>query len=121
MKQIIKIEIPIEPLPQPRARVTRKGTYQPAKIVKYKTAIKQAAMEKMKGSEPTEQAVKCIIKVYRKYKVTSRRYGDLDNLYKAITDALNGVVYKDDSQIIKCVIEKYQSAEMKIEIEIEAA
>jgi len=30
----------------------------------------------------------------------------LDNLYKAVTDAMNGIVYRDDSQIVRAIIEK---------------
>ena len=46
--------------------------------------------------------------------------GDFDNLAKAICDSLNGVCYDDDSQIVKCTVEKIQSATPKIEIEIES-
>lgn len=32
--------------------------------------------------------------------------GDVDNILKPILDALNGVVYEDDHQIVKCVAER---------------
>lgn len=31
---------------------------------------------------------------------------DIDNLYKAVTDALNGIVYRDDSQITRAIMRK---------------
>ena len=46
------------------------------------------------------------------------RTGDLDNLYKAITDALNGVAYDDDSQIIDATIRKFYGEEARAEITI---
>lgn len=46
------------------------------------------------------------------------RTGDLDNLFKAITDALNGVAYNDDSQIIEATIRKFYAEEAKAEITI---
>lgn len=46
------------------------------------------------------------------------RTGDLDNLYKAITDALNGVAYNDDSQIIDATIRKFYGEEARAEITI---
>ena len=35
---------------------------------------------------------------------------DFDNLAKAIADALNGIAWKDDAQIARCVVEKYYAA-----------
>ena len=34
---------------------------------------------------------------------------DLDNCLKAITDALNGFAYKDDSQIVSIAVSKFYS------------
>ena len=46
------------------------------------------------------------------------RTGDLDNLFKAISDALNGVAYDDDSQIIDATIRKFYGEQAKAEITI---
>lgn len=43
---------------------------------------------------------------------------DLDNLYKSLTDALNGVCYPDDSQIVTAHIHKLWSESPKAEITI---
>jgi Holliday junction resolvase RusA-like endonuclease len=55
---------------------------------------------------------------YRKFKVTSRRYGDVDNHGKAILDAMNKIVYVDDSQIVKCEVEKFTDKNQRIEISV---
>lgn len=66
----------------------------------------------MRGRELIERgAIDIRLCFYRKFLPTSRSYGDFDNLAKAVCDALNGVVYKDDSQIVKCTIEKRQDKE----------
>ena len=60
-----------------------------------------------------------MIRLYRKYKRCSRRFGDFDNLAKAVCDALNGVVFTDDSQIVRCVVEKITDGlNPRVEVEI---
>lgn len=41
---------------------------------------------------------------------------DLDNVAKAVLDALNGVVYEDDKQVIKLVAEKQYSFDPRVEV-----
>jgi Holliday junction resolvase RusA-like endonuclease len=41
---------------------------------------------------------------------------DLDNVAKAVLDALNGVIYADDKQVIKLVAEKRYSLEPRVEV-----
>ena len=60
----------------------------------------------MKDSEPMTGELSATIRLYRKYKRCSRQFGDFDNHAKSICDALNKIVYADDSQIIRCVVEK---------------
>jgi Holliday junction resolvase RusA-like endonuclease len=36
---------------------------------------------------------------------------DIDNVYKSITDAMNGIVYLDDSQIVEAHIKKVYAEE----------
>lgn len=41
---------------------------------------------------------------------------DLDNVAKAVLDALNGVIYADDKQVIKLVAEKKYSFDPRVEV-----
>lgn len=61
----------------------------------------------MAGRDPLEGALSAQIKFYRRYQRTSRRYGDADNLFKAVADACTGVAYIDDAQLVRVLIEKH--------------
>ena len=41
---------------------------------------------------------------------------DLDNVLKAVLDAMNDVVYVDDSQVVNMVAHKRYSAQPRIEV-----
>lgn len=102
----MKISIDIEPVPQARPKFSHGKCYEPARCIEYKKAVATAAKIAMKNHERYRGALQVRIKLYRKFNRTSRRYGDVDNHAKSILDALNGIVYEDDSQIVKCTIEK---------------
>lgn len=118
---MIKFCAECEPLPQPRPRFSFGRCYQPKKIVEYKQLVASAAKAAMKDLEPMTGALKLSIKLYRKFKATSRRFGDFDNHAKAICDALNGVCFADDSQVVSCTVEKIQSEQQHIEVSIDSA
>ena len=46
---------------------------------------------------------------------------DLDNVAKAILDAMNGIVYMDDSQVVGLSVHKFYAEEDEINIKIFAA
>ena len=43
---------------------------------------------------------------------------DIDNIFKLISDAMNGIVYSDDSQIVKMQSEKRYGARQGIELKV---
>ena len=116
---MLKISVPIEPIPQPRPRFARGRVFQPARIVEYKRQIANVARAAVKQAAPMSGLLTCSIRLYRKYKIDSRRYGDVDNHLKAIFDALNGVVFVDDSQIVSVDCKKFTDKEKpRLELEI---
>ena len=119
---MIKFCVECEPLPQPRPRFSRfGGVYLPQAFQEYKATISKAAVQAMAGRETLTGELKATLKFFRKYKKISRRYGDCDNLSKAVLDACNGIVYADDSQIISVVSTKHTDKDNPhIEIEIES-
>ena len=56
-------------------------------------------------------AIRADISLYRNLPVTSKNFGDIDNHLKAIFDALTGIVYADDSQIIEVHAFKFRHCE----------
>lgn len=115
----MKFTLDLEPLPQPRPRFSRGRVYEPAKISAYKKSIRAAAISAMHDAPPISDAVICNIRLFRKFNRTSRRFGDIDNLAKAILDACNGVVWTDDAQIVSLTTEKFQSAVPRLEVEVD--
>ena len=43
---------------------------------------------------------------------------DTDNMLKAVSDALNGVAYTDDKQVVSVKVNKYWSEEPRAEVEL---
>ncbi|MFD1410745.1 RusA family crossover junction endodeoxyribonuclease [Lapidilactobacillus gannanensis] len=125
-----------EPVPQGRPRTTIvKGkiiVYDPVDSRKYKQLIKYQAYHQYKD-KPLEGQLRCDVKVYRSIQASTnnkqRRLkeqgivrpivkGDIDNYFKAVTDPLSKIVWKDDAQIVEGFIGKYYSENPRIEMTI---
>ncbi len=118
-----------------RPRVLKNGiTYTPKKTVEYETFIKEMYVTECRNEKPKEGPVKMSIRAYfpipksvSKIKKTSMERGnirptkkpDVDNIVKIVGDALNGLAYLDDKQIVSCSVEKFYSSIPRLEIEIE--
>ena len=113
----MKMTIGIEPKPAPRPRFGRRA-YMPAEYQTYKAAIGALVKAKVQGTPLTDN-LKLQITFRRKFKVQSRRYGDIDNLVKGVLDSLNGILFVDDSQVVSLTAEKLQSHEVGIDIDID--
>ena len=105
---MIRLEIKGEPIPAARPRISGRGMYQGARNRSYREEIQMAGRLAMKAAAPLTGALSAVVKLYRSYAPTSRRFGDVDNHLKAIFDGLNGIVFVDDAQIVKCVVTKQQ-------------
>ena len=122
-----KIVIDQTPIPQGRPRVTRWGTFDPNKDSKnwIRLQIREQFNEKLECPIEVEimffmpipkstSKKKQIMMMANEIKHVKR--SDLDNLYKLYTDCMTEIVYKDDSQIHKCYIEKMYSDHPRVEI-----
>jgi len=132
MKYIV---IPGKPIGKGRPRVTKNGTYTPKTTKDYQNKV--AAIAELEADnyfmhdEPLVATILCyypIPKSMPKYKRNMVEEGklypivkpDLDNVAKAILDALNGVVYKDDNQIVELHIKKLYSDNPRAVVKIES-
>lgn len=89
--------------------------YTPSQFDKYKVKFIQAAKEQVSLEKPYDKAVRAVAKFY----MGTKRRKDLPNAGKLEFDALNDIVYEDDSQICKLDSEKiYSKGAPRIELEI---
>ncbi|MBR4904133.1 MAG: RusA family crossover junction endodeoxyribonuclease [Selenomonadaceae bacterium] len=96
-----------EPVPAQRPRFSGRRCYQPARNVEYRSEVEYAARLAMRGKQPLKGALSANVKLYRKYKPTSRIFGDVDNHLKALFDGMNQIVFEDDAQIVQCSVSKH--------------
>lgn len=120
---VINFTIKGAPQPKQRPRVTRNGTYTPAKTINYEKIV--ALGYKAAGGKQIEGPVHVTVKAY--FKIAKSRKDlnegdwhtqrpDLDNLMKIVKDGLNGVAYKDDSQVVFLDGMKKWSREEKVDV-----
>jgi len=101
----IEIVIPGDPIPKQSFRIGYRGRhFQPARIRAAQDAVAWCAREAMAGDLPLVGPVAISATFARK----SRRPVDVDNLWKLAGDALQGIAYEDDSQIVHLELEKIQ-------------
>jgi len=113
------LTIPMEPVAKGRPRLGRGHTYTPQKTVDAEEFIQTVFLEKYPRSSPllgVNTAIhlevvfhktfpKSMSKSARKTAWATSR-PDLDNYIKLLTDALNGLAWGDDSQIVSMYIAK---------------
>lgn len=116
--------IPGAPVAKARARVTKRGAYTPRKTEAAEAAIAWEA-RRWWGGAPTQHAVRLDLTFYMpipaswpKARQRAARDAhhtvrpDTDNLAKTIKDALNGVVWIDDSQVAELrAVKRYAGAD----------
>ncbi|OPX87750.1 MAG: Endodeoxyribonuclease RusA [Pelotomaculum sp. PtaB.Bin104] len=126
-----------EPVAQGRPKFARIGnhvtTYDPEKSRTYKSIVRDEAI-KVKPDKPLEgpliltvAAYKSIPKSLSKKKTQQALEGelrptikpDLDNVVKGIKDALKGIIWRDDSQVIWLFASKWYSDKPRVEVEVE--
>lgn len=86
-----------QPIPFKRAGRNGKYTYTPPDMAKWEATVSEAAQEA--GATPLAGDM-AIELTFRREK---RNRADLDNLSKCVLDALNGVAYVDDKQVIQLI------------------
>lgn len=130
---IINFSVPGRPVPMARPRVVHNHAYTPKRCADYKEAVALAARAAMHGRKPLEGAVCVEVRVgfaipksWTKKRKREAEMGlveptirpDLDNLYKGVTDAMSGIVYRDDAQIVYAIMSKTYLDENIVDITV---
>jgi Holliday junction resolvase RusA-like endonuclease len=104
----LKFTFDITPQSKLRPRLTRGGNvYTPQKTKDYERALATLlALKLAPGFKPILAPIECEFEFYfkkaksvPKSRLDHTTRPDLDNLVKAVKDAFNGILWKDDSQI----------------------
>jgi len=135
MTFMVTFKVDANPVGKQRARYVKRGNfvqaYTPEKTRTYETLIRDSAIEAMGSSEPLETPVNLYLyirvpipKSYSKKKVEDCLNGldkpirkpDSSNILKSVEDGMNGIVYKDDSQIVNLHVTKVYSSLAGVDI-----
>jgi Holliday junction resolvase RusA-like endonuclease len=102
---MIEIEIPLTPVAQSRPRFAKGMVYEDYKVKRFKIDCKWLARKSYKG-HPFKRDIPLHLETVFFVGGKEVSKPDLDNLIKSLLDALEGVIYENDSQIIKLTAAK---------------
>lgn len=127
-----------EPVAQGRPKFTTVSghakAYDPEKSANYKSHVRYEAL-KVRPDKPLEGALSLTVTAYRSIpkafsnkkrnlamigEIRPTTKPDLDNVIKGIKDALKGVIWNDDSQVVELSGAKNYSDVPRVEIEVKA-
>ena len=135
--QKLKFEVPGSPIGQGRPKFStingHAKAYDPEKSRNYKAYVKLLATQAMKEQGFTMIDGPCCLDIMAFFEVPkskSKKFKerallglerptkkpDIDNIVKALQDALNGLAYKDDSSIVYLSVAKCYSEIPKVEV-----
>jgi len=136
----IVFDVPLEPKGKGRPRFSRHGkftkVYTDQATLDYETAIQLCAIKAMGSQKPLETPVSVFLYIrlpvpqsYSKKRTEACLAGserpakkpDIDNVAKCFLDAMNGVVYLDDTQVVDLHIKKLYSAVAGVDVAIMGA
>lgn len=134
---IIEFTIPGKPVGQGRPRFSRHGrfvqTYDPPKSRQYKAKAIQYEQTIYSG-QPLESDLKVTVRAYfevpKSYTKKRRtaclanvekpsKKPDIDNIVKGIMDAMNGIIYSDDKQVVRLEAFKEYAEEPCVKVTVE--
>jgi len=136
---MIKFTIPGTPVAKARARSGRTKTgstvhYTPKNTAYYENLAKMCAYDAMnkydKLTGPVQVVITCYLPIPKSFSKKKREMAvnnkifpiikpDVDNLAKSICDAMNGIVYDDDKQIVRAQITKLYGIAPMAEVTVE--
>jgi len=90
------------PIPKQSYRAVKGGGYTSPHVKAWANTVAQVAKINMMGKDLFTGNINVELQFF----LPDKRRKDWDNLAKNVMDAMNGIVYKDDSQVTMATIEK---------------
>lgn len=135
--RLFKIPGKVQAKQRPRFNVKNGRAYTPQQTVVYENYVKVCYMDYMNqfGWESLKGAIKAEIEVFMQIpksdskkmkeaklsgKIRPQVKPDVDNLCKTILDALNGLAYDDDKQVVECTVKKYYGEEPSVCVKLKS-
>lgn len=134
---MIAFTIPGQPVAKGRPKFARRGAhvmaYTPAKTASYENLVKLAAAEVMRGAEPTAGPIALDVTLNLQIPaswsqkkraaavlgaICATKKPDADNVLKGIKDGCNGIVWKDDAQVVDIRLKKRYSETPGAEVRV---
>jgi len=126
---MIEFTVPGQPVPKGRPKFARRGkgvvAYTPAKTAAYETLVQHAAAAAMGDRLPTSRPVRLVVTLalqvpasWSKKRqamaiagaIRATKKPDADNVLKGLKDGCNGIVWKDDAQVVSIELAKAYGA-----------
>jgi len=120
-----------EPTGKARPRVTKWGCHNTEKTVLYENLVKITYQQQCKeySEKPLEVCITAYYNIPKSATKKNReamlrddlrpcKKPDIDNVAKIILDSLNGVAYKDDTQVVYLCVRKFYGEKARVEVEI---
>lgn len=125
---MIAFIIPGQPVAKGRPKFARRGAhvvaYTPAKTASYESLVKLAASAAMAGASPSAAPIELVIVLHLQIPaswsnkrralaaagdIRATKKPDADNVLKGIKDGCNGIVWRDDAQVVSIALQKQYS------------
>ena len=137
---IVEFTVPGQPVGKGRPRIGKVGAharmFTPEKTVNYEGLVAHAAHQAMAGrgliTGPVDMQVEIVMQIPASWSAKKQRDAaaglvlpatkpDCSNVIKAVEDGMNGVVYKDDAQIVGGWFRKRYGAAPGVQVSVTQA
>ena len=125
---MIIFSAPIEPVPFCRPAQNGRRRFNNQRYSEFKDSLAFFAHNAMRGRDPFTGAIKITVDFFKPKPKRSKYFcgdfavtpdfGDVDNFLKSVLDALNGICYLDDRQVVDAHARKF-FGKPRIEITLE--
>ena len=125
VERLIIFTIPGQPVAKGRPRFARRGAgmaaYTPQKTQSYENLVKLVAASAMQGREPSAAPMSLYIVLSMQIpaswsakrramaaggQIRATKKPDADNVLKSVKDGCNGIVWRDDAQVVIIMLQK---------------